>query len=400
MAYGILMQSPKFQVVDSAGAPLSGGKLYTYGSGTTTPKATYSDRGLTTPNANPVVLDSRGEAVVWLALGAYKFVLKTSADVTVWTVDEIYGGGQLDNIITTLGDLIHGGTSGYPERLPIASEDTVLSVLSTGKWGGRNGIPAKLTNKSAVQLAANDVVIIDTSNDSAVTTTVTQGDDKAILVCSDATVAINADGLFYKDCKATVAVQGNVARGDYLRTSTTAQKAETAGVDIRTKGIFGQALTAYAGGGAGTVTALLFGLTVGVPEVPVGTISPYGGTAAPSGWLLCNGAAVSRTTYANLFAIIAELYGVGDGSTTFNLPDLRQKFPIGKAAAGTGSTLGGTGGAIDHVHTTHTHTISGFQIATVGAGSDNYLVTNLTSGASAVPADNPPFQAVNYIIRY
>jgi microcystin-dependent protein len=94
--------------------------------------------------------------------------------------------------------------------------------------------------------------------------------------------------------------------------------------------------------------------------IPTGAITAYGAGSAPSGWLLCDGTAVNRTTYATLFGIIGTTYGVGDGSTTFNIPNLQQKFPLGKAASGTGATLGGTGGAIDHTHTSaaHTHTVA------------------------------------------
>lgn len=94
--------------------------------------------------------------------------------------------------------------------------------------------------------------------------------------------------------------------------------------------------------------------------VPAGSVIPYAGASAPTGYLLCDGTAVSRTTYAALFAVIASTYGNGDGSTTFNLPDLRGRFPLGKAAAGTGNTLGGTGGSLDHTHTgpSHTHTVA------------------------------------------
>jgi microcystin-dependent protein len=90
-------------------------------------------------------------------------------------------------------------------------------------------------------------------------------------------------------------------------------------------------------------------------DVPVGTLQMFGGAAAPAGYLLCNGAAVSRTTYAPLFAAISTAFGVGDGSTTFNVPDMRQRFPLGVAATGTGATLGGTGGSIDHTHTVPAH---------------------------------------------
>src|SRR3990167_8753861 len=83
-----LTPSVKFQAFDSNGDPLNGGLLYTYAAGTVTAKDTYTDQGAGTANANPVVLDSRGEADVWID-GAYKFVLKDSSEVTIWTVDDI-----------------------------------------------------------------------------------------------------------------------------------------------------------------------------------------------------------------------------------------------------------------------------------------------------------------------
>ena len=64
-------------------------------------------------------------------------------------------------------------------------------------------------------------------------------------------------------------------------------------------------------------------------DAPVGTITPFGGSAIPSGYLLCNGQTVSRTTYAELFAVIGTAFGTGDGSTTFNVPDLRETVPVG-----------------------------------------------------------------------
>jgi microcystin-dependent protein len=91
----------------------------------------------------------------------------------------------------------------------------------------------------------------------------------------------------------------------------------------------------------GYITAEIQGL------VPPGTISMFGGAAAPLGYLLCDGALVSRTTYALLFAAIGTTWGAGDGSTTFGLPDLRGRGPVG-AGAGVGLTpraLAATGGA-------------------------------------------------------
>src|SRR5574337_1225313 len=82
--------------------------------------------------------------------------------------------------------------------------------------------------------------------------------------------------------------------------------------------------------------------------IPPGTIVMTGRSSAPSGWLVCNGDAVGRTLYAGLFAAIGETFGVGDGTTTFNLPDMRGRVAAGVStgtgggASGTGAPTGGT----------------------------------------------------------
>lgn len=164
--------------------------------------------------------------------------------------------------------------------------------------------------------------------------------------------------------------------------------------------------------------------------MPTGTISHFGGSTAPAGYLLCDGAAVSRTVYANLFAVIGTFFGSGDGSTTFNVPDSRQKFYLNKAATGTGSTLGGSGGAIDHNHSLEgsdgSDSFSHIQTLTAGymiynqktVNSWNYDVkfdpdgasggvksafTGSTTGAAALGGstadENPPYLVVNSIIK-
>ena len=75
---------------------------------------------------------------------------------------------------------------------------------------------------------------------------------------------------------------------------------------------------------------------------PAGIIMPFAGTVAPQGYLLCDGSAVDRTTYATLFGVIGTTFGSGDGSTTFNLPDLGGRVPLGVSQA---HTLGSTGGS-------------------------------------------------------
>lgn len=118
---------------------------------------------------------------------------------------------------------------------------------------------------------------------------------------------------------------------------------------------------------------------------PPGIIKAYGGSTAPRGHLMCNGDAVSRTTYADLYAIIGTNYGTGDGSSTFNLPDLRQRFPLGKAGSGTGSSLGQTGGSIDHTHSVpaHYHSMGSGADLAIGSSGSHTTTIDIAHGHTA-----------------
>jgi len=85
----VLSPTAKMAFIDAAGQPLVGGKLYTYIAGTTTLQTTYTDSTATASNTNPIILDSRGEANVWLGGAIYKFILKDASDVLIWSVDNI-----------------------------------------------------------------------------------------------------------------------------------------------------------------------------------------------------------------------------------------------------------------------------------------------------------------------
>jgi len=87
---------PRLQFFANDGSFLVGGKLYTYAAGTTTPLATYTTSTGLVANTNPIILDSRGEASVWLTSSKYKFVLKTAADVEIFTQDQLQGYASAD----------------------------------------------------------------------------------------------------------------------------------------------------------------------------------------------------------------------------------------------------------------------------------------------------------------
>ena len=121
--------------------------------------------------------------------------------------------------------------------------------------------------------------------------------------------------------------------------------------------------------------------------VPTGSVSSFAGTSEPTGWLFCYGQAISRTTYAALFAAIGTTYGSGDGSTTFNLPDLRGRVIAGQDDMGgtsanrltglsgglNGDTLGATGGS-------ETHTLTEAQLA-----AHRHFVANTDSLSDGTP---------------
>jgi len=85
----VLTPAPKMQFFDINGEPLVGGKVYTYEAGTTTPNVTYTDNTGTSPNSNPIILNARGEASIWLGADIYKFKLTDANNVEIWTIDYI-----------------------------------------------------------------------------------------------------------------------------------------------------------------------------------------------------------------------------------------------------------------------------------------------------------------------
>lgn len=145
-------------------------------------------------------------------------------------------------------------------------------------------------------------------------------------------------------------------------------------------------------------------ITVGV--LPPGVILDFAGSTAPDTWALCYGQAISRTTYSVLFAMLGTTYGAGDGSTTFNIPDLRGRAVAGKDDMGgsaasrltnggsgiTGTTLGAAGGSETHTLTAaemaaHTHDMGNHTHPnSVGTESANHThnVTLVTSAAGGV----------------
>ena len=283
------------QFFDNSGVPLSGGLIYTYAAGGTTPLVTYTSSTGLTAHPNPIVLDSAGRVnEIWIAEGtSYKFVVKTLVGVTIGTFDNLF---------------------------PIAS-------LPVSVYNGGTG-------------------------------------------------------------------------------ATTAAQART---------------------NLGLSTLL----------IPSGTIAMWPTVTPPTDWLLCDGTAVSRTTYSTLFVLFGTTFGAGNGSTTFNLPNYKNRMPYGADTV----AIGATGGSANSVVVSHTHTATSTSTSTVtdpghfhisgfssgGGGTSAYLkaqnaaaevslvntstqttgvtvatataTTNTPEGVSGTGANLPPYLAINFIIK-
>ncbi len=126
---------------------------------------------------------------------------------------------------------------------------------------------------------------------------------------------------------------------------------------------------------------------------PIGAQVAFGGTTIPTNWLECNGQAVSRETYKDLFSVIGTYYGEGDGSTTFNLPDKRSRKSVGRDTSDSDfDTIGKTGGEKEHTLTinempSHTHTLS-TNINASGFGINNSLARG-TNGSLETKSGSP-----------
>jgi microcystin-dependent protein len=348
-----LTPTAKMQFFKANGEPLVGGKLYTYTAGTTTPQPTYTDSAGGTANTNPVILDSRGEADIWLGGATYKFKLADANDVEIWTVDNISaptsgvspalsGNVTIDTNSSSPALKITQTGTGYALRVQdsVDPDLTPLVIDSTGLLGLGTTSPAEaldIDNNGKIQFSASGLartVISADANDSIIDVK----DDRNFVVKTNATTILTVN-----DGAATttvpVVLPGNP--------STSLQAAPKQYVD-----------------------------TAQTTAAPPGAITAFGASSAPTGWLTCDGSAVSRTTYATLFAVVGTTWGVGDGSTTFNVPDLRGQFLRGYDSRATSTSQDTT--SISGVTTSGSATVSAIN-------STTYLYAGMPISGTGIP---------------
>jgi microcystin-dependent protein len=197
--------------------------------------------------------------------------------------------------------------------------------------------------------------------------------------------------------------------GPYSTITNTGVRSLTAGTGITLTGSTGNITISSSGGGSGTADI-------------AGSIKLWGGSTEPTDWMFCDGRALSRSAYPSLFAKIGTTYGAGDGTTTFNLPNITNRFPVG---AGGLYANGATGGSADAVVVSHTHTLTDpghrhsqyaefFNISSVASGAlldrgtagvggnTSIATTGITinsAGESGTNKNLPPYLGLRYIIK-
>ena len=353
-----LTPTAKMQFFAADGVPLVGGKLYTYTAGTTTPQTTYTDSSGVTANTNPVILDSRGEANIWLGGATYKFKLADSNDVEIWTVDNISaptsgvspalsGNVTIDTNSSGPALKITQTGTGYALRVQDSADPdlTPLVIDNTGKLGLGTTSPAEaldIDNNGKLQFSASGAARLVISCDATNSTFDVSGARNYVVKTNSTTILTGNT----TDITTTVPV---VLPGS----PTTSLQATT---------------KTYVDTNISAASAL---------AAPPGAIISFGASSAPSGWLICDGTAVSRTTYAALFAVLGSTWGAGDGSTTFNVPDLRGQFLRGFDSRATATSQDTT--FVSGITTNTSTTISGIN-------STTYLYAGMPISGTGIPA--------------
>lgn len=279
-----------------------------------------------------------------------------------------------DEILTNRGLTIEG--------IKVSPSDDLASMRYGVDWGLGDKVTV-VVGTAQVAKIVTEVGIVITENGVKVGATV--GDPASTY--SDATSAA-LDATTSQEARISV-----LERNDTVSiTDATVTTAKIANSAATTAKIADAAITTVKIADANVTTAKLADGSVTLAKiassvnslVPTGAVFQWITGTAPTGYLLCDGTAVSRTTYAALWDTLragtsSSPYGNGDGSTTFNLPDLRGRVPVGKAASGTFATLGTTGGAESVTLTAnqsgirdHRHAIQGASNATAGAYDDGY----------------------------
>lgn len=410
----VITPIPKTQFIGADGVPLVGGKVYTYAAGTTTPQVTYTDSTGSTANSNPIILDSRGEANIWLGEATYKFKLLDADNVEIWTVDYISAPTTAVSPVLTGNVTISTDSSGPALKITQTGTGDVLRVQdsvdpditpfvinSAGLVGLGTVAPAEaldIDNDGKIQFSASGtartVISADASN-----STIDVKDNRNFLVKTNGgtRITVSGAGATTLSNALTVSSGGAAITGNSSVTGTlTSSGALT--VSSGGAGITGNSsvtgtlgvsntLTVSSGGAniTGTVTATSFsGPWVNIPS---GTVMLFVQTSAPTGWTkstahdnkalrVVSGSASSGGSVAFTTAFASQAVSGTVASYTLTTADI----PSHNHSATSTSTSSSSSVVTDP---THTHTYTYYNAAGSTAAGVGGQTPNGTSGTTA-----------------
>ena len=404
--------SPIFQdeQLDNNGLPLAGGLLSWFLAGTSTPVTVYADSGGVSAQTQPIVLNTRGEPPnpIWLPTGAnYKATLTDSLSTLIRTVDNIppindftspslsewslFGGAvtyQDATHFTTSGDQTAIFTTGRRLQLTVGGSyqyaTIVTSVFATGTTtvtvlNDISSITSGLTQAfygilNSVNPSLPTVTKAPISITAAATTALGAINSNTAIMSGTTTITafdVSPNGMI------KVVIWNAATPITYNSTSM-----QLIGLASRVNNVGD--ISVFESGGTGNWKELAYQQVAG--NAPTGTIIQTLASVPPPGYLALptSSATISRTTYANLFAVIGTMFGAGDGSTTFGIPYVSADFALLHNPASIGSQT--SGAVISHNHATadHNHVFNNVASggATLAAGAGYNLQAGTTNAAN------------------
>ena len=405
---------PNSQFTNILGGASIGWKLNVYDTGTTNAASIYSDLGQTIPTANPVIADADGFLASFYWTGTIDVVLTDENDNPIDSAAGIQDLVSTINAVVVAGNITlpFGDASGDGDTittiLPIASDFSdggVFVVRANTANSGASNTPNLQVNSYAsrrikkiggVALIASDIV-----SGMNMILVYNKAQNCYYLINHEATF-LKRDGtakmlgVIDMDSHKITNLANGTDSGDAVNKSQLDAKAP----------FWGNAAQEFAVSAA-TVGDNAVNLTQLLGYVSSGMVLPFAGSAAPTGWLECNGAAVSRTTFSALFAAIGTLWGIGDGSTTFNLPETRGEFIRGydhSRGVDSGRAIGvwQDESFKSHYHVYYTRSMTGYAGDSGSGGgmttAATYDETKITASTGG-PETRPRNVAMMYIIK-
>lgn len=295
-------------------------------------------------------------------------ITTTGGDTTLTDTQEIVATFYIDGTLASNANIIFSGRGG----VWIIHNDTAGDYTLTAKVSGQTGITIPQGTKRIIWCNGTDIVSGYTEEGVVSEATVASASTCDILGAGTEFIAISGTTTITSFGTGADSKRFVRATGAFKITHNATSLICPGGYDITT--VAGDTFIVISDSSSNCRIYAYSRNSFVPPRLPIGTIADFAGSSAPTGWLLCYGQEVSRTTYAALFALLGTTYGAGDASTTFNLPDCRGRVRAGLDNMGgssaarlstvfTSTSLGQTGGAQQITLTSgeipaHTHSFS------------------------------------------